>query len=134
MEDPTAEIYAQVGTEQPFITLVDRFYTGVESDSLLRPLYPTDLTQSKAHMVMFLVQRFGGPTRYQAERGHPRLRMRHVHFQIGPAQSDAWLGHMFAAVGEVPELAPFQEILHRYFADSAAFLINHHEVPTVEPT
>jgi hemoglobin len=131
MDDPTAEIYAQVGEDQPFYALVDAFYQGVESDSVLRPLYSDDLTHAKQHMAWFLIQRFGGPARYQAERGHPRLRMRHVPFQIGPAESAAWLNHMFDAIETVPVLVPFREILHRYFADSAAFLINHSEIPAV---
>ena len=131
MEDPTAEIYAQIGEDQPFFDLVDAFYQRVESDSILRPLYSDDLTNAKKHMTWFLIQRFGGPTRYQTERGHPRLRMRHVPFQIGPAESAAWLGHMFSAIDAVPAFAPFRDILHQYFADSAAFLINHTEIPSL---
>ena len=131
MEDETTEIYAKLGSDQPFYQLVEVFYTGVEADTLLRPLYPNDLTQAKLHLALFLIQRFGGPTQYQAERGHPRLRMRHVPFQIGPAESDSWLRCMFHAVDTVPEFAPFQVILRRYFAESAAFLINHNEVPAL---
>lgn len=132
MEDPIAEIYAQIGTDAPFYVLVDVFYAGVEADPVLRPLYPDDLTKAKEHLVLFLIQRFGGHAEYQAERGHPRLRMRHIPFQIGPAESEAWLRHMTHAVETVPEFAPFREVLHRYFADSAAFLINHREVPSLE--
>ena len=49
MEDPTAEIYAKIGSEQPFVDLVDTFYAGVEADPTLRPLYPSDLTTAKEH-------------------------------------------------------------------------------------
>ncbi len=132
MEDPTTEIYAQIGNDAPFYALVDVFYAGVEADPVLRPLYPDDLTQAKEHLVLFLIQRFGGHAQYQAERGHPRLRMRHVPFQIGVAESDAWLKHMTHATETVPEFAPFREMMHRYFADSAAFLINHQEVPSLQ--
>ena len=132
MEDPTAEIYAQIGDDQPFFDLVDAFYREVETDPVLRPLYPDDLTNAKAHLALFLIQRFGGSDRYHQERGHPRLRMRHVPFQIGRAESEAWLGHMFRAIDAVGAFAPFRGILHRYFADSAAFLINHNEVPSLE--
>ena len=131
MEDPTTEIYAQIGGDQPFYDLVNAFYAGVEADPLLRPLYPADLTQAKEHLALFLIQRFGGHAQYQTERGHPRLRMRHVPFQIGPAESEAWLGCMFRAVDAVPAFAPFETVLRRYFADSAAFLINHSEVPAL---
>ena len=67
-------------------------------DPLLRPMYPEDLTESKAHLAMFLMQYWGGPPDYSDQRGHPRLRMRHAPFAIGKAESDAWLRHMTAAV------------------------------------
>ncbi len=132
MEDPTTEIYAQIGDDQPFYELVDVFYAGVDADPILRPLYPDDLTQAKAHLALFLIQRFGGHPQYQTQRGHPRLRMRHLPFQIGAAESDAWLRHMFYAVDTVAAFAPFRSILQRYFSDSARFLINHNEVPALE--
>ncbi len=132
MEDPTAEIYAQIGDDQPFYELVDVFYSGVEADPVLRPLYPDDLTKAKEHLALFLIQRFGGPTHYRAERGHPRLRMRHIPFQIGAAESEAWLRHMFHALEIVPAFGPYRNILQPYFADSAAFLINRSEVPSLE--
>lgn len=131
MEDPTAEIYAQIGDDEPFYELVAAFYAGVEADPVLRPLYPDDLTKAKEHLVLFLIQRFGGHAQYQTERGHPRLRMRHIPFQIGAAESEAWLRHMFHAVDTVPEFAAFRGILRLYFSESAAFLINHSEVPSL---
>ena len=131
MEDPTTEIYAQIGGDQPFYELVDVFYAGVDADPALRPLYPDDLTKAKEHLALFLIQRFGGHAQYQTERGHPRLRMRHIPFQIGAAESEAWLRHMFHALDTVPEFASFRSILQPYFAEAAAFLINHSEVPAL---
>ena len=131
MDDKTTEIYARIGDDQPFHALVEAFYLGVESDPLLRPLYPADLTRAKLHLTWFLIQRFGGPLRYQVERGHPRLRMRHLPFQIGTAESEAWLRHMSAALEATPEFTPFRDVLRRYFSDSAAFLINRAEVPAI---
>jgi hemoglobin len=131
MDDETTQIYACIGSDQPFYNLVEAFYRGVESDLTLRPLYPDDLTEGKKHLAWFLIQRFGGPTYFGQQRGHPRLRMRHVPFRIGQAESDAWLHHMAAAVKATPEFQPFREILSGYFAESAAFLINHTEIPTI---
>lgn len=131
MEDETTEIYAKLGDDGPFYALVEAFYAGVQADPVLRPLYPDDLTQAKQHLVLFLIQRFGGHAQYQTERGHPRLRMRHVPFQIGPAESAAWLRCMSHAVDTTPAFVPFAPILQKYFAESAAFLINHHEVPAL---
>lgn len=131
MEDKTAEIYARISSDGPFYALVEQFYAGVETDPVLRPLYPSDLTHAKQHLAWFLIQRFGGPARYGEERGHPRLRMRHLPFRIGPEESAAWLRHMASALDAVPEFAPFRADLDRYFAESAAFMVNHAEVPAI---
>ena len=131
MDDPTVEIYDRVGSDAPFYALVDAFYDGVETDPTLRPLYPNDLAKPKEHLALFLIQRFGGHTAYGDRRGHPRLRMRHVPFRIGVAERDAWLKHMNAAVDATPAFAPFHDVLQRYFTDSANFLVNHSEIPSV---
>ena len=67
----------------------------------LRPLYPDDLSESIRTLTGFLIQYWGGSTAYSEERGHPRLRMRHAPFVIGPAQRDAWFRHMVHALGEL---------------------------------
>ncbi len=112
------------GGEPFFTTLVDRFYSGVASDPLLRPLYPEDLTDSKAHLALFLIQYWGGPSHYSDQRGHPRLRMRHAPFVIGPAQAEAWLGHMTDAVHESGLPAADQAELLDYLTMAAHTLIN----------
>jgi hemoglobin len=94
-------LYERVGGQPFFVDLVDRFYLGVAGDPLLRPLYPDDLVESSRHLALFLMQYWGGPGTYGEERGHPRLRMRHVPFVIGPAERDAWLRHMLGALLEL---------------------------------
>ncbi|HEX9372601.1 MAG TPA: hypothetical protein VF897_16435 [Roseiflexaceae bacterium] len=74
---------------------------------------------------MFITQYFGGPARYAAQRGHPRLRMRHAPFAIGQAERDAWVGHMLAAVDEAGFVEPARGALRAYFERAATFLINH---------
>ena len=86
------------GGEPFFTALVEAFYAGVATDPVLRPMYPEDLGDSKAHLALFLMQYWGGPPRYSEERGHPRLRMRHAPFPIGSAAAEAWLRHMTTAV------------------------------------
>jgi hemoglobin len=102
-------LYERVGGEQFFIDLVDRFYLGVAGDPLLRPLYPDDLREASRHLALFLVQYWGGPGTYSEERGHPRLRMRHVPFVIGPAERDAWLRHMLGALLELEKASRISE-------------------------
>jgi hemoglobin len=113
--------FDQVGGHVFFERLVTNFYAEVEKDELLRPMYPEDLSESKRHFEMFLEQYWGGPKDYSAERGHPRLRMRHALFRINRAARDAWLAAMSIALEKeragLTE-AQFDE-LHGYF-DMAA--------------
>ena len=94
-------LFERVGGQAFFADLVDRFYLGVAGDPLLRPLYPDDLKESSDHLALFLMQYWGGPATYNEQRGHPRLRMRHAPFVIGPAERDAWLRHMHDALEEL---------------------------------
>lgn len=99
-------LYDEVGGEETFRLLVDRFYAGVARDPLLRALYPEeDLGPAAERLRMFLIQYWGGPGTYSQLRGHPRLRMRHAPFRIGVAERDAWLGHMAEALDslDLPE-------------------------------
>ena len=123
METPLT-MYEAVGGMVWFESMIDRFYEAVESDDLLRPLYPEDLTESREHMVTFLAQYWGGPTTYSQERGHPRLRMRHAPFVITSAERDAWVTHMVGAVragGLQPEL---EQQMVDYFEMAATHMIN----------
>lgn len=123
-DEVLTRIHGAVGGDEPFFRLVEAFYAGVENEPLIRPMYPQDMTKAKAHLALFLIQRFGGHTQYSDERGHPRLRMRHVPFVIGAPERDAWLRHMLAAVEATPEFHPFRDDLREYFEESANFLVN----------
>ena len=92
-------LYDAAGGMPFFESLVGRFYDGVAGDPVLRPLYPEpDLEGATRRLTLFLAQYWGGPRTYDEERGHPRLRMRHFPFAIGPAERDAWLRHMRDAI------------------------------------
>ena len=97
MGDET-EIYGAVGGDAPFFQLVDEFYKRVELDSNLRAIYPTDLAPGKDHLAWFLIQRFGGPSYFNQQRGAPMLRKRHNQFSITPTMRDAWVANMLGAV------------------------------------
>lgn len=118
-------VFDAVGGRPFFDALVDRFYAAVAEDPILRPLYPEDMTASKAHLAGFLAQYWGGGMeQYSAERGHPRLRMRHVHFVIGRAQRDAWYRHMADAVMAAGLPSEVEAQMLGYFATAADHLVN----------
>lgn len=119
-----ATLYELVDGERVFGQLVDAFYAGVAVDPVLRPLYEDDLEPAKRRLRMFLEQYWGGPTTYSQERGHPRLRMRHMTWQIGERERDAWLTHMQAAVAglDVPE--PARAAIWDHLERAAYTLVN----------
>jgi hemoglobin len=117
-------LYERVGGEPFFTALVERFYAGVEHDPQLRPLYPADLGPPARHLALFLVQYWGGPRTYSEQRGHPRLRMRHVPFPIGQAERNAWLAHMTAAVTASNAAPADAQALLDYFESASTSLIN----------
>lgn len=122
-------LYERAGGRAFFEALVDRFYNGVAEDPILRPLYPPNLKPPREHLTKFLIQYWGGPTDYMDERGHPRLRMRHVNFAIGWAERDAWFRQMEAAVSSSDLPSEDQALMMDYFNTSATFLINRPDQP-----
>jgi hemoglobin len=118
-------LYDRVGGMPFFERLVARFYEGVAGDPPLRALYPEDeLAGAQHRLTLVLAQYWGGPKTYQEERGHPRLRMRHVPFAIDAAQRDRWLAHMRAALAAM-EVAPEDaQELQRYLDFAAESMRN----------
>jgi hemoglobin len=118
--------YDAIGGAPTFRRLVAHFYAGVAQDSVLRPLYPDqDLGAAETRLRMFLEQYWGGPRTYSDQRGHPRLRMRHVPFVIGVRERDAWLRHMRAAVDSL-ELPPAEDrTLWTYLTSAAHSRVNN---------
>jgi hemoglobin len=119
-------VFDAVGGRAFFDRVVDRFYDAVEHDPLLRPLYPEDLTDSRRHTAGFFAQYWGGGTvQYSDERGHPRLRMRHMPFAITTAHAEAWLGHMRAALDAEEGLpAEVRQAMDEHITNAAAHLVN----------
>jgi hemoglobin len=118
-------VFELAGGEQTFRLLVERFYSRVAEDALLRAVYPEeDLSGATERLTLFLIQYWGGPSTYSERRGHPRLRLRHQPFAIGKAERNAWLRHMTAAV-ESLELAPeIRKALLDYFETASTAMIN----------
>ena len=120
----TVTVHAAVGGDEFFVELVERFYAGVADDPLLRPMYPEEeLTGAKRRLALFLIQFWGGEPVYSQERGHPRLRMRHFPFRIGPAERDAWFRHMMASLNSLVDerdILPEAETAMRDYFQMAA--------------
>ena len=125
MERDTTNYYELFGGEAFFSDLVSQFYAHVATNEILRPMYPdSDMKGAARRLQLFLEQYWGGPTTYQEERGHPRLRMRHAGFHINPAAKEAWLSCMKAAIDGVEMEDANREKLWRYLEGAALHLVN----------
>ena len=119
-----ANLWQEVGGDPTFRTLVEAFYRKVEADPILRPLFPTDLSEGREKQLLFLVQYFGGPPRYDERHGHPRLRLRHLPFRIGGTERDRWLALMLEAVDETHIREPWRTAMREYFETASQAMIN----------
>ena len=97
--EPTA--YALIGGEEPLRRVVRRFYALMDADpryAALRRTHEGPLDRAAQRLFMFLSGRLGGPDLYIEAFGHPRLRMRHLPFAIGPTERDQWVACMDEAM------------------------------------
>jgi hemoglobin len=117
-------IYQMVG-EDGFIRLVAAFYRQVPQDDILGKMYPADeLAAAEERLRDFLIYRFGGPQRYIEQRGHPRLRARHMPFQIDRAARDNWMRLMNNAFAEAKLPPEAEQHLRAFFDQLSTFMIN----------
>jgi hemoglobin len=97
----------------------------VPGDDILGPMYPADDLPGAAERLRdFLVGRFGGPPRYMEQRGHPRLRMRHMPFAVTMTARDRWVQLMDAALVEAALPPEAVAVLQPFFHHMATFMIN----------
>ncbi|QDP95866.1 globin [Microlunatus elymi] len=125
-QDQTQQTFYELfGGAPTFEKLVHRFYQGVAGDPELRALYPEeDLGPAEVRLRMFLEQYWGGPTSYSEQRGHPRLRMRHLPYAVTPDQRDRWLRHMRDALDEVALPAEQDQLFWDYLTRAAHAMVN----------
>jgi hemoglobin len=126
--------YEIFGGEEFFTALVAAFYRRVADDPILRPMYPEDLSGAQWRLQAFLEQYWGGPETYSEQRGHPRLRMRHVGFHIDAAARDRWLQLMGQAVAEQHMQPEAEQVLWKYLTSAAHAMQNIPDAPTSTPT
>ncbi len=86
---PSQEIYACMGRDNIYRMLED-FYRELGA-SPIRGMFPDDLTRAAHKSAAFFVQLLGGPPEYSEHFGPPRLRARHMPFQITNEARRQWL-------------------------------------------
>lgn len=119
-----SEVYSTIG-EDGFRRLVAAFYRQVPQDDILGLMYPAeDYAAAEQRLCDYLVYRFGGPQRYIEERGHPKLRMRHLPFAINAKARDRWMELMTKALKEVQFPEEAEALVFDFFDHMATFVIN----------
>jgi hemoglobin len=122
--DPVTQIYALIGADG-IARVTAAFYRAVHSDPILRPLYPEeDLSGAEERLRDFLMFRFGGPPHYIAQRGHPRLRLRHAPFPIDQQARDRWVMLMDQALEQAALPPESITTMRQFFHEVATFLMN----------
>jgi hemoglobin len=122
--NPFQTVFELIGADQ-IKQLTSYFYEEVASNSALRKLYPEDLSGAEERLYLFLLQVFGGPQTYSEQRGHPRLRMRHLEWKIDSAMRNHWLNAMFTALDKLQLDPNVKELMMEYFIKVANHMINH---------
>ena len=95
--------YDRIGGAVIVDRLVEAFYRRMDAlpeAKVIRAMHAADLSQVKHTLKRYLSEWLGGPKLYSPEKGHPRLRQRHMGFRIGAAERDAWLLCMRGALEE----------------------------------
>lgn len=105
MSDQASEptLFAAIGGAPTVSRLVDRFYALMDElppARTIRAMHAADLGPAGQVLKDYLTEWLGGEPRYSTQRGHPRLRQRHLHVPIGSAERDAWLLCMDLALAE----------------------------------
>lgn len=124
---PTPTVYEALGGADGIHRLVDRFYErmdGLPEAYAARRLHPESLAGANESLFEYLSGWFGGPNLYIEKKGHPRLRMRHGPYAIGPTERDQWMLCMRTALTEQVADEPLRAGLLKAFTDMADHMVN----------
>ncbi|WP_346898827.1 group II truncated hemoglobin [uncultured Roseibium sp.] len=134
MENATQKdtLFDRIGGSEVIDRLVDLFYERMDSlDEAkgIRALHPVDLGPTGNDLKRYLTEWTGGPRLYTPEKGHPRMRQRHMRVAIGEQERDAWLLCMRGALEETVSDAQARAVLYDNMAKLADWMRNQPETP-----
>ncbi|PLX01918.1 MAG: cyanoglobin [Marinilabiliales bacterium] len=115
--------YERIG-EGNIKKLIHYFYQELRNDNILRPMYKEDLVEAEERLYLFMIQFLGGPKHYNDKRGLPKLRQRHMQFNIDEKAKNNWLKNMKTAIDKTDIHEADKQYLWDYFVKTANFLKN----------
>src|SRR5256885_1169370 len=86
---PSREIYGAMG-EANIFRMISDLYKELEK-SEVRGLFPRDMEEASKKSAAFFVGLLGGPPLYVEKYGSPRMRARHLPFEIDERARQIWL-------------------------------------------
>lgn len=119
--------FQQIGGQPAVDRIIDLFYDRMDTlpeARVIRVLHPEDLGATREVLKRYLAEWLGGPRAYSEERGHPRLRARHLPFSIGDEERDAWMLCMRGALEEVVTDAAIRSWLEEKLSGVADWMRN----------
>ncbi|MFS8035729.1 group II truncated hemoglobin [Xanthobacter sp. AM11] len=123
----TVSMFERLGGPAVIDRLVELFYARMDTlpeAQGIRDMHADDLSSTKLTLKRYLTEWTGGPKLYSVEKGHPRLRQRHMGFPIGNAERDAWLLCMRGALDETVADAAAREEIYGALAKLADWMRN----------
>ena len=130
MSDEPQSAYDIIGGEHRVRELVDRFYDymdSLEESTKIRNMHAKSLKASREKLFLFLSGWLGGPDLYIEKYGHPRLRRRHLPFEIGIAERDQWMHCMTKALADMELDSVVEKQLTQAFMQTADHMRNQAE-------
>lgn len=125
--DVANSMFERIGGSATIDLLVDRFYDRIDAmpeAKIIRAMHADDLGPISDVLKRYLTEWTGGPRLYSVEKGHPRLRQRHIGFAIGDAERDAWLLCMRSAMAETVTDAAARQDLDKALSGLADWMRN----------
>lgn len=117
-------MYDKIG-EENLKSILEDFYTQVFDNPVLKPLFKGEKSLILHKQQLFLTQLLGGPTLYNNEYGHPRMRMRHMPFKIDETAMMEWLKCMKLAISRSNLEENLKASFYNIFPNIAMHMVNH---------
>jgi hemoglobin len=125
--DVAISMFERIGGSVTIDRLVDRFYDRMDTlpeAQIIRAMHAANLGAIRDVLKRYLTEWTGGPKLYSVEKGHPRLRQRHIDFAIGDAERDAWMLCMRGALEETVVDTAARQDLDRALSGLADWMRN----------
>jgi len=123
---PSRDIYPLMGEGNIFRMLSD-FYQELEK-SEIRGLFPPDMEAASRKSALFFVGLLGGPPLYAQTYGPPRMRARHLPFEIDESARQVWLDCFNRILSDAPAKYGFPsehlEGFKKFLENFSAWMVN----------